>query len=194
MIRMSVRADLSAVRRELRRLDVGLRGKAIANALNRTADQAKTAATRDITSAYNLQAAYVRGRIKIRRAAARSGRLEVELSSPGKKSANLIRFIERKVTLATHRRRSKAGALGVYVKVRKRGSFQLVPGAFIGNRGRTVFRRVGKERLPIEALQAIDVPQAMFSEIGVANLRKAVGRVFPQRLAHEIRRLLEVRA
>ncbi len=190
MIRMSVRADLSAARNELRRLDRGLREKAIANALNRTAAQAKTAAARDITSTFNLKSAYVKGRIRVSRAAPRSGRLEVTLSAPGKRSANLIRYAETRVTLAQHRKRGKAGTLGVYVKVRRNGSYQLVKGAFIGNKGRTVFRRVGKARLPIEALTAIDVPQAMFSDVGITNLQRAVQRVFPHRLAHEIRRLL----
>lgn len=190
MIRMSVKADLAAVRGELRRIDRGLRERAIANALNRTGEMAKTAAARDITTAFNLQAQYVKGRIKIRRASARSGVLEVTLSSPGKRSANLIRYAERRVTLATHRRRKRQGTQGVYVKIRRAGSYQLVKGAFIGNQGRTVFRRIGKERLPIEALQAIDVPQAMFSDIGVANLKRAVARVFPQRMAHEIQRLI----
>ena len=190
MIRLSVKADLNAVRDQLRRLEKGVRDRAIAAALNRTAEMAKTAATRDITSAFNLQASYVRGRIKIRRASARSGVLEVVLSSPGKRSANLIRYAERRVTLAEGRRRAKQGRHGVYVKIRRKGSYQLVKGAFIGNQGRTVFRRIGRERLPIESLQAIDVPQAMFSDIGVENLRKAVLRVFPQRLAHEIQRLL----
>lgn len=190
MIKMSVRADLTAVRGQLRRIEKGMREQAIASALNRTAEMAKTAATRDITRDINLQAAYVRGRIKIRRASARSGVLEVTLSSPGKRSANLIRFAERRVTIATHRRRVKEGKTGVYVKIRKAGDWKLVKGAFIGNKGRTVFRRIGKSRLPIEALQAIDVPQAMFSDIGVANLKRAVTTIFPKRMAHEIQRLI----
>jgi len=188
MIRMSVRADLVAVRDHLRKLERGVREKAIAAALNRTAEMAKTAATRDITSAFNLQAKYVKGRIKIRKASARSGLLEVTLSSPGKRSANLIRFAQQRVK---YNRRKGSATVGVYVKIRRRGSYQLVKGAFVGNKGRTVFRRLGKERLPIESLQAIDVPQAMFSDIGVENLRKAVARVFPQRLAHEIKRLIQ---
>jgi hypothetical protein len=187
---MSVRADLTAARDQLRRLEKGLREQAIASALNRTAEMAKTAAVRDITRDLNLQANYVRGRIQIRRASARSGVLEVTLSSPGKRSANLIRFAERRVTLATHRKRTKQGTRGVYVKIRKAGGWKLVKGAFIGNQGRTVFRRVGKERLPIESLQAIDVPQAMFSDIGVANLKRAVATIFPKRMAHEIQRLI----
>jgi hypothetical protein len=190
MIRMSVRADLNAVRDQLRRLEKGVREKAIAAALNRTAEMAKTAAARDITGTFNLQARYVKDRIRIRRASARSGVLEVVLSSPGKRSANLIRYAETRPTAAKIRKRAKSGTLGVYVKIRRGDSYKLVKGAFIGNQGRTVFRRVGKARLPIESLQAIDVPQAMFSDIGVTNLKRAVARVFPQRLAYEIQRLI----
>lgn len=191
MIRMSVTADLKAVRDQLRKLEKGVREQAIAAALNRTADQAKTAATRDITAAFNLPSAYVRGRIRIRRASARSGVLEVTLSAPGKRASNLIRFAERKVTLAEGRRRTKQGTHGVYVKVRRKGKLTLVKGAFIGNKGRTVFRRIGKGRLPIEALTTIDVPQAMFSDIGVKNLQRAVAEIFPKRMAHEIQRLIQ---
>ena len=191
MIRMSVNADLNAVRGHLRKLERGMREQAIASALNRTAEMAKTAATRDITSVINLPSKYVKSRIEIARASARSGILEVTLSTPGKRSANLIRFAEKKVTLAEGRRRAKAGTHGVYVKVRKDGGWKLIKGAFIGNQGRTVFRRVGKSRLPIESLQAIDVPQAMFSDVGVANLKRAVATIFPKRLAHEIDRLIK---
>ena len=41
MIRMSVKADLNAVRGHLRKLERGLREQAIAAALNRTAEMAK---------------------------------------------------------------------------------------------------------------------------------------------------------
>ncbi len=205
MIKMSVTADLKAVRDQLRKLERGLREQAIAAALNRTAEQAKTAATRDITSAYNLQSAYVRGRIRIRRVSARSGTLEVTLSAPGKRSSNLIRFAERKVTLAEGRRRTKQGTHGVYVKVRRKGQLILIKGGFIANQGRTVFHRIkgqymkdrinrkgnSKHAQALEALTSIDVPQAMFSDVGVKNLKRAVDQIFPKRLAHEIQRLIK---
>jgi hypothetical protein len=171
-------------------MEKGLRERAIAFALNRTAEQAKTAATRDIASTYNLQAGYIRDRIKIRRAKARAQLLEVALETPGKRSGNLIQFAERKVTMAQARKRTKSGTHGVYVKVRRNGRYVLIPGAFIANDGRTVFRRIGKARLPIEALAAIDVPQAVFSSIGVRKLRKEIELRFPKRMAHELERLI----
>ena len=66
--------------------------------------------------------------------------------------------METKVTLAERRRRRKAGTLSeLRFKIRRAGGQKMIEGAFIG--GRTVFRRIGKDRLPIEALATIGIPQ-----------------------------------
>jgi hypothetical protein len=183
----SITPELERLAREL--------PQATARAINRTAEQGRTAAVRDITGAFNLQAGFVRERIEIRKAVASRGRLEAALVVRGKeRSLNLIRFAEKRVTLAEYRRRKKRGQLGVYVKVRKGGKNELLPGAFIGNSGRTVFRRMGSARLPIEPLQAIGVGQAMLSEIGRRKLEDAVRDAFEKNLRHEVGRVLARRA
>jgi hypothetical protein len=47
------------------------------------------------------------------------------------------------------------------VKIKKAGPRKLIKGAFIGNKGRTVFERAGSGvgRLPIRAVETIDVQQ-----------------------------------
>jgi hypothetical protein len=204
-IRISVRADLAPVRARLARLSADMRDKAIAAAINRTADQAKTAAVRDIRGTFNLDASYIRNRIRVQRANARGVVVEATIRAPGKRAANLIRFVEKSATLAQIRRRSKRGESGVYVQIKRQGGKRLVKGAFISNAGRTVFRRIrgsgplrGRERYAgtkhaeqIEALTTLDVPQALFSSIGRENLTRAVRLHFPRNLAHEVERLIK---
>ena len=44
-------------------------------------------------------------------------------------------------------------------KIRRDGGNKQITGAFIGNKGRTIFIRDGKSRLPIKAVNTIDVLQ-----------------------------------
>ena len=57
-----------------------------------------------------------------------------------------------------------AGQIGFAIK--RGGGLKTIPGAFLGNHGRTVFQRTGKGRLPIKPVQVIGVSQ-MFSERGI---------------------------
>ena len=43
--------------------------------------------------------------------------------------------------------------------IRRDGGLKKIEGAFLGNNGRTVFRRVGKGRLPIEPVQVVGFSQ-----------------------------------
>lgn len=150
-----------------------------ASALNKIAEQAKTQMTREITKEYAVTASYVRERLRVKRASAAAQRFIMEASlaavAPGdRRAANLIRFVEKTVTMAAARQRRKAGeggtqtlrgggvvnkALELRFKIKRSGPKKLIKGAFIGNKGRTVFIREGSKRLPIKALQTIDVPQ-----------------------------------
>lgn len=46
--------------------------------------------------------------------------------------------------------------------ITRSGGLKTIPGAFIGNKGRTIFMRTGNARLPIKPVQVIGVSQ-MFS-------------------------------
>jgi hypothetical protein len=187
-MRLNVSVDISGA---LRKLDLARKEvqRASIDALNRTAEQARTAAIRDITGAFNLQSGFVRDQIEVRKASFRGDRLEALLIVRKRnRSLNLIRFVERRVTLAQYRKRKATETLGVYVGVKKGEGKTLLKGAFIGNQGRTVFQRVGKERLPIEPLQAIGVGQAMISEIGRRKIEQAVRDTFPANLRNQLKR------
>lgn len=196
---LSIKTNFPDVERSLRGLEEDIRRKATASALNKTVDQARVQMQRQIASEFNVSVAYVRERLKVRRAFA-AGQLvlsaELDATRRGKgRSANIIAFVENKVTLADARRRAKDGTLRVLrVKV-KRGQSKQLPGAFIANKGRTVFKRepgtkmksreYGKQHgEQIEPVQTIDVGQ-MFNTTRInqavlryvqANLRRIFER------------------
>ena len=143
--------------------------QAKASALNKVVAQAKTEMGRAIVREFNVTSSYVRERLVVRRASASAQRfvMEATLAAAGtRRAANMIRFVERSITMADARRRKKAGEgagrnkqFELRFKIKRSGGKQIVKGAFIGNHGRTVFIREGSGRLPIKALQTVDVAQ-----------------------------------
>jgi hypothetical protein len=145
--------------------------------------KAKTEMTRAITSEFNIKADEVRARLRIVKAKRMIKDWFAELdpfaSKKRGRSLNLIRFLEKKVTLAEGKRRKKAGNENqLRFQVKRVGGKKIITGAFIGNKGRTVFIRETNARLPIKALSTIDVPQ-MF------NTRKIKARV-EERIRREL--------
>jgi hypothetical protein len=187
-VAIKAEVDLQSALRGLDTSKATIRRAAI-DALNRSAEQGRTASVRDITGTFNLQYGFVRGLISVRKASYARDRLEAALVVRGTdRSFNLIRYVERRITLAEVRRRRRNQTQGVYVKVKRRDRLALVKGAFIANSGRTVFRRVGPKRLPIEPLQSIGVGQAMISDIGYAKLSGAVRDSFVTNLLRQLKR------
>ena len=194
-VQLSIKADFAGIQRELAALrdDVGRR--ALASALNKTVAKARTQMQRAIAREYAVTVAYVRGRLRIRKAYA-SGRLslsaELAASNAKGRSANIIAFVERSVSLAQARQRARDGSLRT-LRVRvKRGATKPLPGAFIGNKGRTVFKRTGRARLPIEPVRTIDVPQ-MFNtkrirDVVLAAIRTELPRIFASEARFYVRR------
>ena len=159
-------SGLEDVKRQLWVLSDAKIQSAARMALNRTAAKAKTEIDRAVRERYAVNASEVRNSVDIIQA--RGGKLEARLDvfgSPKRRgrSANVIRFLERKVTLAEARRRKKAGTeQQLRFRFLRGGALKTIEGAFIGNKGRTVFRRTGKGRLPIEPVQVIGI-SGMFS-------------------------------
>jgi hypothetical protein len=143
--------------------------RAAVSAVNKTVAIGKTRMIRAITRRYNVSAGYVRERLRIERAKYVKGSAQIAavLSGSGtrgeKRSANLIAFVEKTVSLAAAKKRRAAGEGGSYMlggavrqkalelrfKIKRGAPAKVIPGAFIGNKGRTVFIRVGKSRLPM---------------------------------------------
>jgi hypothetical protein len=173
-MQLSIKTNFPDVQKKLQRLRSDIADKALSMAVNRTMEQARTAMQREITGTYNLKAAYVRQRLAISRAIFKGKSLSftASLLGTGKRSANLVVFLVRKAP-----NNGRKGGPQVGFRIRKGGAISRVPGAFIGNKGRTAFRRTGTGRLPIESLRTIDVPQ-MFNQ---GRINAAVVRVLQQR-------------
>lgn len=175
MIRLSIKADFSEVQKNLNKLSFDIQKIVIPSALNKVIAKANTEMTRAISSEYNISQSELRSRLKITKAARSVDKwfaiLDPYASSRRGRSLNLIRFLEKKVTLAEAKRRKKTQTLDqLRFQIKRAGGKKIITGAFIGNKGRTVFVREGSSRLPIKALSTIDVPQ-MF------NTRKIQSRV-----------------
>jgi hypothetical protein len=147
---LSLSHDFPRVAAKLDALAKEIANPAQASILNKAADQGKTASVREISSEYAVSAKYARDRIAIKRASFRNGRLEmsvvIQAGNGRKRAANVIAFTARQTKK------------GLTVKIKRTEGRKVIKGAFIGNKGRTVFRRKGKDRLPIEPVQTIDVP------------------------------------
>ncbi len=163
----AVKQALTMTEREIDRASV--------MAINKTASKGKTEMKRAIASEFMVTQREVAPHLRIRKA--RKGHVQAVLdpfdspSRPGGRSMNLIHFMEKRVTMAQYRKRRKAEVRPqLRFKVKRHGGAKVIKGAFVANKGRTVFQRVGKERLPIDPVQTIGVP-------GMFNTRRISKRV-----------------
>lgn len=175
---------ISDVQQRLQRLSDELkRGQAVQLAINKTAEKARAEIKRAITAEYAVKAGEVGQAIELSKMA--RGGIGATISIFGSKSRrgrsmNLIHFLAAYQALGQAvkargasgvKKRDLAaleGQLGFLIK--KAGGLKRIEGAFVGNKGRTIFRRTGNARLPIEPLQVIGFSQ-MFSS------KKIRGRV-----------------
>jgi hypothetical protein len=175
-VNISIQTNFPEVAADLARLQATMASQVLARSMNRTIEQARTEMSRQIRAEYNLGAAYVRDRLSIKRAFASAGQfnLSAELRGGGKRrSANVITFGARRA------------ADGVSVLIRK-GQRKTIKGSFIGNKGRTVFKRDGKERLPISPVQTIDVAQMFNARRINAAVQAAMLAKFPAIFEREL--------
>jgi hypothetical protein len=195
-MKLSIKTDFADVQRAIKALPAHLQDRVMVRTINRTMDQAKTAMVREIRSEYAVTAGYVRERLVVRRARVTSSGLQAEAvlaaGNGRQRAANVIAFTARQVKG------------GVSIKVRRSGGRKLIRGAFIGNKGRTVFARQAGTTMAsrskyrgsahaerIGPVSTIDVPQ-MFN---ARRINGAVVRVIEQKLsevaAREIRFALQ---
>lgn len=180
-MQINVKTNFSSVFRKLDALGDDLAKVVTVRAVNRTVDQARTAMSQGITREFNLSAAKVKQKLFIKKASFKGGRFTVvaELFSrtPGgkRRSINVINFA------------AKQGGKGVSIKVKKAGGRKVITGAFIGNKGRTVFTRTNKTRLPIKPVQSIDVPQMFNTKRINAAVVRAIKDKFPTIFERELK-------
>ncbi len=185
MVALTISHNFPDVQRQLDALHHDIASKATVRAVNRTIEAAKTDMGREIRQAYNVSAAYVRERLRVRHASFRAAKLVIEAAlsggDPKRRSANVIAFLAGKT------RKRKGVTQQLRFRIKRKGGKEIIRGAFVGNKGRTVFVRTGKERLPIVPVQTIDVGQ-MFNarRINDAVVRAMVDK-FPGIWAREVR-------
>jgi hypothetical protein len=185
MLTLSVKADVKGVTADLKRY-VGDQQKAVVRALNKTADQARTAAAQEVRAAgYNIKASAIKKSFAIKRAS--SGNLVVVLKATGVRIP-LINYGARQ---------TKAG-----VSFRVKNGRSTLKHAFIatmqsGHIG--VFERIGKQHkkvmrsgkalrtgLPIKELTGPSIPQSLANEAVQKALMAKIRVVFPKVLKHEL--------
>jgi hypothetical protein len=196
-MKLSIKTNFPEVQAKLDMLREEIATKATARALNATIAKAKTAMNRKIRDEFNLKASTIREHLKIKRATFKAGILgmsaELMATAPGRKGGrlNMIHFVVN---------RGK-GKEGVIVKIKRQGGRKTVKGAFIGNKGRTVFERVEgkymasrrgrtKHSQQIQPVQTIHVPQ-MFNtrrvkDAVVYQMRASFPAIFERELAYAI--------
>lgn len=180
-MRLSIETNFPQVQRRLDELRREVADKAAARAVNKAAAQGQTQMSRRIRQEFNISAAKVREKLFVKRSTFRQGRLaiEAELYSKDKsgrrRAINLINFGARETKQ------------GLTVKIRK-GSGRVVATSrgFIGNKGRTAFKRTGSKRLPIEPLQTIDVPQMFNTKRITAAVVRTIMAKFPEIFEREV--------
>jgi hypothetical protein len=192
MIEVKIDVRLGGLLADLDRLQSDVRERAAVSAVNKTLAKAQTNMIRAISREFNVSAGYVRDRLNIARAKFAGGRAFIagalQATGAKKRSANLIAFVEKSVTLAQAKKRAKAGTLDqLHFRIKRQGKMVVIPGAFIANKGRTVFIREGKSRLPIKALQTIDVPQMFNTKRLNKVVVDAIDKDFPGIFANEMK-------
>lgn len=158
----------------LRKIGADIERKVVQPAINKVADKARAEINRAIPEEYAVKASEVRNAVSVRKA--RSGELRAVISVFGStrkrgRSMNMIHFLA--AIQAAGAARKTRGSLATKAelntiatqlgfRIRRDGGLKRIDGAFLGNNGRTIFRRTGKSRLPIAPLQVIGFSQ-MFS-------------------------------
>jgi hypothetical protein len=134
-----------------------LREQVVQMAVNKTLDKARAEMKRQILAVYNLKSTEVGDALHVSKVSRKLNKFTAELypSTIGGKgrAMNVVHFLQG----------TSRGDL--VFKFKKLSGDKVIPGAFLGNKGRTVFRRVGDARLPIESVQVVDVPQMFNSRV-----------------------------
>lgn len=193
---IDVRSDTRRIVAELRAQAANVT-KAQARALNRTAEQLRTEAGREIRKEYNVTLRGIRAATRLVRASTRSKFPRAEVIFSGR-PINLTEFGARAQNPwnepgRQHRRRGG----GVTVKVKVKGGRKLIAGAFLtvlkggqnaGKKG--VFRRVGQARYPIRFLPSLSIPQMSATRALVKALLRFADVRFDANLRHELQFLM----
>ncbi len=193
---------IADVTNRLRQQSQAVQDKAIGPAINRVAEKARAEIHRAIPQEFAVKAAEVRNAITVRKARAGTLEARIEIFGSTKKrgrSLNLTHFlaavqaagtsVKTRGSRATKRQLAAlSGQLGFLIK--RSGGIKTLAGAFVGNKGRTVFRRTGNARLPIEPLQVIGFSQMFASRRISSRIMAKINADLPIEIDRAIARAL----
>jgi hypothetical protein len=171
MIGITVKSDVVAVRRQFaglgRQIDL-----AASRALNRAIASARTVAVRDLSRSTGIKPqAAIRDRLPIKQAS--PDRLAAEIGVHAY-TPNLVRFAARQ---------TRAG-----VSASAWGKRKVYRGTFLGNNGRTVFKRAGKARLPIKPVYGPRLAKEFVEPAVIRAMNTVAGERWRKELNHELQR------
>lgn len=200
---------IDGIKRKLAEIPDQLADRALSAALNKTGDKAKAEMVRAITDEYNIKRSDVAPRMNLKRATRNDLYVVLDPFASGSKisrskgrALNLIHFLDHRATKKAERMAKRVVKRGtqriggrvmpvLYFKIKKGEPPKPIPGAFIGNHGRTVFIRTSKDRLPIEGLSTIGVPQ-MFSARKInARVMARINEALPIEVDRAIKMVME---
>lgn len=203
MINMKIEVrGLADVQKRLAGLSREMQDKVLRPAINKAADKGRAEINRLVPQEFAVKASEVRNAIDVRKA--RSGNLEAVIQIFGSakrrgRSLNLIHFLAAvqaagqaiKVRGGKGNKRELAALqaqLGFLIK--KGGGLKKIEGAFIGNKGRTVFMREGKARMPIKPAQVIGFAQMFNSRRVSSRVMDKINRELPVEVDRALKMLL----
>ncbi len=173
MLDFNVSANFREVERMVKHIP-GLVEKAATRSLNRTNDQVATIARRLIAKDMGVSIKTVRAgmsKVKARRS------LLTATTIAKDKPLNLIRFKSRQ---------TKRG-----VSASAWGRRKVYKGTFIGNQGRTVFRRTSKLRLPIKPVWGPSIPAVMLQDAIVKAMAEHARNQWQKNFARDMQFYLD---
>ena len=175
---------MKQLQRNLDHIQKGLAGRAMVMAINKTIAKAKTEADRAIRDEYNINKQAVSRRLRVLKA--RKGRLYavLEPTAEGYRPQNVRRFTRGK---RLNPRRGRQ----LTFQIRK-GEKKRIKGAFIGNRGRTVFIRTGERRKMQSGHHAGKVAEAIEPVYTLSIASMFGARTVRERIIARVRRELQV--
>jgi len=207
MVTINVKTNFPQIGAQLKALGDDIATKAVISAINKTIAQGRTAMIRAISDEFAIKQADVRPQMIVtrarftKRAQEASATLEAFGRRRGHRARNVILFSAKQVIGKKKKRvrfKSARGWVtmdvpiggGVSVLIKKGGGRKLIAGAFIANKGRTVFIRKPGGGRKISPVETIDVPQ-MFNTRRINGLvRKIITERFPRIFESEARYFL----
>lgn len=207
MIRINV-TGIGEVQQKLTALQRDMQPKALQMAINKVADKAVAEINRAIPEEFAVKAAEVRNAVEVKKA--RAGHLAATIRIFGStkkkgRSLNMIHFVAAAYLRGVGVFKTRSGAVGmrkrdikglgnqIGFQIKRGGGLKTKDGAFVGNKGRTVFIRTTDKRLPIKPVQVIGFSQ-MFNTKRIS--RRVIDKInadLPREVERSVLVLLEGR-